>query len=127
MNRFCSLYFPWLIWMAAIFYFSSIPDLRITEEELWDLILRKGAHIVIFGVLFLLSWRISAQQKVAKPYLWAFIWAVVYAVSDEFHQAFIPTRCAGFFDVLIDSFGILIAGLWLLDLLKILRKKLKYQ
>ncbi len=110
-KKILSLYLPWLFWMGIIFYLSSIPEVRISQEDLWDLILRKLAHMLVFGILFLLSWRISTQQKIAKPYLWAFIWAVVYALSDEFHQSFIPTRVASSLDVIIDCGGVLMAGL----------------
>ena len=107
------LYLPWLIWMAVIFLLSSIPDLRITEESVWDLVLRKIGHFLVFGILFLLSYRILAREKSNRPFLWAVGWAIVYAISDEFHQSFVPTRTASLVDILIDSTGILVFALLL--------------
>jgi hypothetical protein len=35
----------------------------------------------------------------------AFIFVLVYAIGDEFHQSFIPSRTASFGDVMINMFG----------------------
>ena len=37
--------------------------------------------------------------------------ALVYAVSDEFHQLFVPGRACSFSDFLVDSAGIFLATL----------------
>lgn len=50
--------------------------------------------------------------------------ALLYGVSDEWHQSFIPYRGAKITDVLIDGIGIVIMSLWLLWLLHISRKRI---
>ena len=51
--------------------------------------------------------------KMSKKVIISLIIGVIYAISDEFHQSFIPDRSSSFFDVIIDTsgviFGILIA------------------
>ena len=45
-----------------------------------------------------------------RPWLWAHAWSALifvalYATSDEIHQAFVPTRQASVWDVLLDTTG----------------------
>ncbi|TAN62501.1 VanZ family protein, partial [bacterium] len=44
----------------------------------------------------------------------AFIIAVIYAASDEFHQSFIPGRNADALDWMADSFGAALGSLTIL-------------
>jgi VanZ family protein len=37
--------------------------------------------------------------------LWSVTWAVIYAVSDEWHQSFVLSRSATVADVIIDAIG----------------------
>lgn len=49
----------------------------------------------------------------------AIILAIIYAVLDEIHQIFVPSRACTFLDVMIDSSGILLSSfLYLLTLRK---------
>jgi VanZ family protein len=105
------LYLPWLVWLMIIFLLSSIPDLRITNLSVYDLITRKIGHFLVFGALFLLSYRILVREKSNRPYLGAISWAIIYAISDEFHQSFVPTRTASLVDLLIDSAGVIVFAL----------------
>ncbi|MCP4425990.1 MAG: VanZ family protein, partial [Chloroflexi bacterium] len=54
----------------------------------------------------LLAWLLlRAMGEAERPYLYAFIITVLYAVSDEFHQTFVPGRGGRLPDVLIDALG----------------------
>jgi VanZ family protein len=57
--------------------------------------------------LSVLAWRVFEGGK--RPYLWAILLTILYAVSDEYHQTFVPGRNGQLADVLIDSLGGLIA------------------
>ncbi|MGA2090469.1 MAG: VanZ family protein [Endomicrobiales bacterium] len=98
---------PVVVWCGLIFTLSSIPHLS-TGWGVWDVILRKCAHVVEYTVLFLLTNRALAATT-AWPsktcLISAFIFAVLYACSDEFHQSFVPGRVASVIDVGIDSLG----------------------
>ncbi len=48
---------------------------------------------------------------VARPARWALVIAVIYGLSDEFHQSFVPGRNADLLDVITDAAGAA-AGLW---------------
>ncbi|MFB0527055.1 MAG: VanZ family protein [bacterium] len=105
---FLRLWLPVGLWCGAIFYLSSLPNLA-TPWGMWDIILRKIAHITEYGILAFLVWRaISRSIKInlARTYAWSGALSLLYAISDEIHQNFVPTRNGSAFDVLIDALGI---------------------
>jgi VanZ family protein len=90
-------------WMALIFGFSAQPQLPALPEPLLDLLLKKGAHFTVYAVLAALLWRALVPSR----RVWASAWllAVLYACSDEWHQSFVPGRHPSPWDVLIDGCG----------------------
>lgn len=99
---------PVIVWAAFIFYLSSIPDLRSSLPDMWDLVMRKFAHAAEYAVLAVLILRaiLSTSQKSPKKSLVIVIVIVaLYAISDELHQLFVEGRVAAPFDVLIDTAG----------------------
>ncbi|MDD5686402.1 MAG: VanZ family protein [Elusimicrobia bacterium] len=108
--KYFKLWVPIIVWCYIIYFFSDIPGLG-TGLGVWDLFLRKGAHITEYFILTLLlirafrrSFRISFPLMVLLPSIFSFL----YACSDEYHQTFIKNRCGTPWDVLIDTLGILI-------------------
>lgn len=77
-----------------------------------DWCFRKSAHLFEYAVLFLLTRRALEGGRVppARPGVWAFLFCVVYAVSDEFHQTMVLYRSGNVRDVLIDSLGAFLAS-----------------
>ena len=100
-SRTLANWLPVLLWAAVIFAFSSIPSLG-TGLGTWDTLLRKGAHMAEYAVLALLLARALGREAPA------FALGVLYAASDELHQAFVRGRHASPVDVAIDSVGLLI-------------------
>ena len=95
-----------------IFAFSSIPGLSSGLE--CDFVLRKAAHLAEYGVLFLLLRRALRGSFGARPSCsWiAGVLTVLYAMSDEYHQTFVPGRSGRWQDVGVDAAGAASAGLW---------------
>ncbi|MCB0862307.1 MAG: hypothetical protein KDB66_03740, partial [Solirubrobacterales bacterium] len=56
MRKVISEFLPPLALMGLIFFLSDQPDLS-TGLGLWDLVLRKLAHMSVFALLTLLWWR----------------------------------------------------------------------
>lgn len=108
------LWAPVLVWAALIYVLSGIPSLN-TGWGIWDLMLRKAAHVVEFGVLCLLIVRALYNSGLGLGYNTAILCAAavsfLYAVSDELHQAFVPGRGASTLDVVVDAIGIALAAL----------------
>lgn len=137
------LWFLVFLWMTVIFSFSSAPaevsqgtsggitekiarlvvkDYHSLTAEKKEAVLsrlsffiRKSAHFTeyfILGALFYLAFRLQ-KMKERKKVLLSLSFSLLYAISDEVHQAFVPGRACRFTDVLIDLCGIT-AGVCLL-------------
>jgi VanZ family protein len=100
-SRAVSVWLPVLAWAAIIFAFSSVPSLSSGLGG-WDYLLRKAAHMTEYAILVVLLWRALGSEL---PALAA---SVVYAISDEIHQAFVRGRHGSPIDVGIDTVGMLI-------------------
>ncbi len=94
---------PALGWMLLIFWFSSQSDLPSASMPVLELLLKKGAHFGAYAILAILLARAIALPRYGRRA--AFALAVLYAISDEFHQSFTPGRMPQATDVLIDAAG----------------------
>ena len=93
-----------VVWAGLIFVLSSIPDLG-TGLGGWDVVLRKIGHAAEFAVL-------GALLARALGATWlAFAVGVLYAVSDEVHQLFVPGRTGSPLDVALDAVGVAVGVL----------------
>ena len=63
----------------------------------------------IFGLLLAVS-IVKGNYKHKNLTLAAISIAVLYGILDEMHQLFVPGRHFSFFDIFLDSFGILLAS-----------------
>ncbi|HJS20222.1 MAG TPA: VanZ family protein [Anaerolineales bacterium] len=101
---------PAVLTMLAIFLFSAGPSMDM-QDRLLERIVNKGGHIIGYGILALSYWRIFGFR--GNKFWLAWFLAVLYAMTDEYHQSFVPGRYSSLFDVLVyDTLGALIA-LWL--------------
>ena len=100
-SRAVTLWAPVVAWAALIFALSSIPSLS-TELGLWDLLLRKAAHVVEYAILGALLLRALGRELAAVAA------GVAYACTDEIHQHFVPGRNGSPLDVVFDTAGVLL-------------------
>lgn len=107
MNLHIRHWLPVVIWMAVIFTFSAIPNLKSGLDSTWDLVLRKCAHVLEYMILGWLTSRSLAADgwPRSRSVMVAMLICLLYAASDEFHQSFVTGRHAAWFDWLVDSFG----------------------
>ncbi|MBU1103711.1 MAG: VanZ family protein [Nanoarchaeota archaeon] len=91
---------------AVIFYLSSKTfEPGTAGTNLISMIY----HIcAFFFFAFFLSISLVGGKKKLFLVL-AFALSVIYGISDEFHQFFVPGRCTSLFDVFLDSVGIVFA------------------
>lgn len=104
-------------WMGGIFYLSQqTAPLGVTVSNVESTV----AHVVLYaGLAFLFQWALTGGA--VRPRLvfgWApiaFALTVLYGVSDEVHQSFVPGRTLSLIDVAFDAAGAMLGvGLALL-------------
>ncbi len=97
--------------MAVIFWFSSQPADELPVFSWADTIVKKAGHVTGYAILAFWYWYALGKDK-NKHWL-AWLLAILYALTDEFHQSYVSGRHPSIWDVLIfDNFGALIS-LWL--------------
>lgn len=101
------IWLPTILWATLIFYLSSIPNLQVTEDSLLQNLINISAHFLEYLVLTLLILSSQSKDKFkVKTTHSAVILALIFSVSDEFHQSFVPGRTADLWDVIVDVLGI---------------------
>jgi hypothetical protein len=102
--------------MAFIFWASSLLPEEVDQslrELAWLGVLRSVfGHLALYGILAgllhisLWSWRTSNGGSLRWA-MAAVVLAVLYGISDEFHQSLVPGREPSTLDVLVDGVGAL--------------------
>lgn len=120
---------PAIIFAGIIFYFSSLSNPYPVEPpgpprilEL-DVNINDILHICEYTLLSLLI-AFGFSGKVRSVYL--ILVTIIYAILDEVHQYFVPNRYFSFYDILLDSIGVILGFLFyviLTNLIKRLRKE----
>ena len=111
---------PPLLWAAVIFTFSSLRNPVVSQFFVWDYIAKKIAHVTEYAILFLLILRATK-----KNWILSILLTIAYAVTDEFHQSFIPGRTPAIYDIGLDTSGANIAGYIIWKLKPRQRRQLK--
>lgn len=111
---------PALLTMGVIFWFSSQPSSELPNFDWADKVVKKSGHIFEYAVLAFWVWH-ALEMEADRRWI-ARLLAILYAVTDEYHQSFVPGRYPSVWDVLIfDNLGALI-GLWLANKRKIQKR-----
>lgn len=88
----------------------------VTVTDTLSFIVRKMAHIFLYAVLGI-SFHISYYFNIKNNFLvLSFISGLIYSISDEIHQVFVPGRSGKITDVFIDSIG-LVLGIFVIYLI----------
>ena len=90
--------------MGLIFFLSAQPHLPRHSYHLIDLLLKKAAHLFEYAVLAILL-----QRGMGNGHgWWALLIGGLYAISDEFHQSFVPGRNRELLDLAFDILGVVL-------------------
>lgn len=133
MNKnFVRYWVPVIFWLSFIFWMSTgtfssensslviepvlrflAPTISSQTVELIHGIVRKAGHVIEYLILGLLLFR-AFRGPSNEPWKWRWasfsvIGVVLWALSDEFHQSFVPTRTASLVDVGFDAAGGILA------------------
>jgi VanZ family protein len=92
---------PLLLWL-----FPNITEDRLAAVHF---LTRKVGHFTEYAVLAFLARRAfvtSAHTTIQRYWFqWALLLIVIYALLDEFHQSFVPSRSPSIYDSAIDVLG----------------------
>ena len=96
--------------MAIIFIGSSHSNVVLSESPSKDNLMKNLGHIIEYALLGFLIFRALSSKKgdtLTSRYvwLWSLTGAILYGVSDEVHQMFVPTRTAYLGDIFMDGVG----------------------
>lgn len=98
---------PSILYMALIFYLSSYPPPEPVKSApiFFDI---KLVHIIEYGILnLLLYWAID--KTIDIPDNWKIIYSIaltiLYGLTDELHQVFVPGRSGRLIDIVANFFG----------------------
>jgi VanZ family protein len=113
--------------MAVIFAFSSRQKVAFTDSYLVSFLFFKSLHLIEYYALYVVTYRALKNTTNKKTDAWiiAFIITSVFAITDEIHQRFVPTREGRLRDAIIDMFAAGVAWTTLKQLLPKLPKRLK--
>ncbi len=121
-------YGPLVVWASLIFLGSSdllsaphtsafllgplrwlYPNASEATLAALHLMIRKAGHFTEYAILGLLAaraFRSSSRGVLRNHRFWmSLLFVMVYSLSDEFHQWFVPSRTASIYDSMIDIAG----------------------
>ena len=139
-------YGPLVLWLIVISIFSTaefssistsgligplllwlFPDLSESRLAALHFLIRKAGHLSEYAILALLARRAfvtSSRANIQRRWFeFALLLVTGYALLDEFHQSFVPSRTASIYDSAIDVAG----GLTVLLLFKVYEKRIRRQ
>lgn len=110
-----------VVWAGFIYLLSSQESLPSLSISFYDFVFKKSAHMFVYAVLYVLlfrAYRITSHQKINnKSYLFPILVSLVYALTDELHQSFVPNRHPSIRDTGYDMLGVATVLLYQLKLI----------
>lgn len=104
---------PTALWAVLIFTLSSIPSLKASDNPILQEAINTTAHFAEYFILSILLTRSLVRNNEPSPLQLSSSLSLLFALSDEIHQFFVPGRMFDTKDILIDALGIVVASLWL--------------
>ena len=102
---------PGIIWTIVIFVLSSIPSLSPPnlgiewQDKIYHFIFYMAYAIFLARAFYFQNYSFKVKQKF---WLHTLLFGVLYGISDEIHQYFVPGRYMEFADGLADSLGVIV-------------------
>lgn len=104
---------------TLIFLLSSLNGDQVEGAGLGQETYQINAHFFLYFMLCIALYRATKSLAAAVAI------GIFYSLTDEFHQTFVPGRSFQIRDIVVDSVGILLAGLILWKYYLPLPKKLR--
>ena len=111
MRRFTA-YFPYwvptLLWLGVIYFLSSLPDSATPGRFILSDKVLHATEYFILAFLILFALQRTTALKFSTCFWIVLAAGAVYALSDEFHQLYVPTRNFDLRDLVADVCGIVV-------------------
>jgi len=107
-----TLWGPFLAALAIVFWLSSMSSVP-GADYVWDKLLHTVGYAGL-GILAMRAFHGGFERPRPKPTLYAALTVVLWGISDEFHQSFVPGRDSSALDVVADTVGFALSVLFLL-------------
>lgn len=103
---------PFLAALAFVFWLSSMSQVP-GAEYFWDKLLHAVGYAGL-GVLAMRAFHGGFVKPRLAPTIYAGIAVVLWGISDEYHQSFVPGRDSSGWDVVADTvgFGLAVIVTW---------------
>jgi len=105
LSIFSRFWIPAILWMAVIFFLSSIPGKDIPKVPIPHF--HKIVHFIEYAILGMLLMRALLYSNLNvnsfRLSIASVIIIIFFAFFDEWHQTFVPDRSGEFEDVLSDT------------------------
>lgn len=101
--------------VGTIFFLSGQPGDSLNLPDIPDL--DKALHAIAYGVLaFTVLFAVPEHKYRASPWrvsLLVVLFCLLYGISDEFHQSFVPNRMPSVLDLIADTMGaVVVVFVW---------------
>ncbi len=97
---------PAVVIMIVIFAASSQPASALPYFGALDFLVKKGGHAIGYALLGLAYfYALPARLPILYKAALALLMALLFSLSDEFHQSFVEGRTSTLRDVMIDTIG----------------------
>jgi len=101
--KFLKYALPVIIWMIFIFYISSLSSPPSPGEGIK--FFNEVFHFSEYLILSFLFLRMFNEYDIKNGFLLAIIFSILYGLTDEIHQLFVPYRAFEIKDLIIDGLG----------------------
>src|SRR3989338_11326451 len=87
---------PLIIWACFIFTLSSQEHIQVSDMKYINFLIFKSLHVIEYFIFYCLAVYASIKSKIKEPYLFALYIGILFALFDEIHQMYVPTREGAF-------------------------------
>ena len=101
---------PAVLYMGFIFYMSSGPVESDTLQRVPDYVLHACGYAALYALVHVACHEGVRVRSGRGSYWLPLLITILYGISDEFHQSFVPSRDASLRDLLADGLGGLVGA-----------------
>lgn len=108
---------PTVLWMGVIFFMSTLPESATPGRDILpDKVCHAGEYFIL-AFLILFALQRTTRARFSSSFWITLAWVVVYGLSDEIHQLYVPTRQFEVGDLIADVCGVVVLFfiLWVLQ------------